>query len=126
MSSSMSPFLDFHVSQMLVEVVETALPLAAKRLHPGIDASESNARQRPWPALGIAPPFNEAGLFQHPQMLRYRRLTEAERPHQLRHIRTTQRQPSQDGAPGRIGERRECMIERFPIQCHSSIFPCGY
>src|SRR5271163_3947809 len=122
--AAISRLLLLHRREVSIEIVEPVLPLLSKGLDPIIDILESRRHELARPPLRIAPALDEAGVLEHLEVFRDRRLAEFERLHQLRNRRFAGRQPRKDRAPRGIGERRERAIQTFnwsDLYRHSSI-----
>ena len=93
---------------MLIEPVEALFPEAAIRFEPVGDILQGGAIELAGAPLGVPAAGDQAGSLQHLEVFGNRRLTEAEWFHELVDGRLAQRQSSQDGAPGGVGEGGEC------------------
>lgn len=105
-----------------LEALEVLLPESAIALEPVDGLAEGPCVDPARASLRVAAAGDEAGTLQHFEMLGDGRLTDGERLGKLRHRRFPRRQPSQDGAARRIGERGEGRVElrrRITIQFHN-------
>src|SRR5262249_37149597 len=96
------------LAQILVQTVETLLPVAAIAPHPVGDLLERPRRDPAGPPLGVAPPLNQSRLLQHLEVLRDGGKTHLERLGQLPDRRLAFGQTLQDRAPSRIGDGGQC------------------
>ena len=94
-------------TQVAVQTGELLLPELPVRLQPVIDAPERRRDERTGTALRIAPARDQASAFEDLEMLGDRRLAEGKRLHEFGHVRIARCETGEDGAPGRIGERRK-------------------
>src|SRR3954469_2933082 len=94
-------------SQTLLPPVEALLPEATVTPEPVRGVPQPGGLQSRGAELRAAPARDQAGALQHLQVLRHRLHAHGERLGQLVHRRLALRQPREDLAASRIGERRE-------------------
>ncbi len=113
-----------HLFQVPIQPGKFLLPEVAKRLHPVGDILERNRDERARTPLRIPAANNEARALKHIKVLGDRRLAQVKRLHELRHVRVSRRQASEDRASRRVRERSEGQAERVQlINCHTAILP---
>src|ERR1700750_3048888 len=127
---SLLPFfrLVLHLGEMSIQIVEAALPPLAERLDPVGDVLHGARREPARASLRIASALDQPGLLQNLEVLRDGRLTELERPHQLRDRRLARGETLEDRAPCRIAQRVEGVVQTIRIgwfYCHTAIYPYG-
>src|SRR5580704_18330758 len=96
--------LGLQLFQIDVEAVETLVEKAAVVFQPFVDAFERLRLDAAGPPLRRAAAGDQAGAFQHLEMLRNRRKAHGEGFCQLRYRGLAQSQARQDGAPGGVGK----------------------
>src|SRR5690348_10344044 len=99
------------LAQIVVEAVEALLPEAAIMLDPARHVLERSGLEPAWPPLRLAAARDEAGALQHLEVLGDGGHAHLERLGQLGDRGLAQGEPRQDGAPRRVGERREGAAE---------------
>jgi hypothetical protein len=104
-------FLGFELVEQSIQSFEAFLPESAVILEPLAGFGEWFGADSAWPALRVSSARDQSGAFEHPQVLGYGGLTHGERFCEHHHRRFAGREPRQDGAPGRIGQRGKRCIE---------------
>jgi hypothetical protein len=94
-----------------VEALEPALPEPAVVFEPFGGFRERPCLEPPRPSLRVAAAGDQAGAFQHLEVLRDGGLAHREGLGQLRHRRIAGGKPREDGPPRGVGERRERGVE---------------
>jgi hypothetical protein len=120
-------FLLLRLFQVSIQAGKFLLPEAAKGLHPVSDILERNSHERTRTPLSVAPAPNEARVLKHIEVLGDRRLGQGERLHELRHVRVSRRETSEDRASCGIGERSEGQAQTVGmfVYLHIAILPNG-
>src|SRR5262245_50120605 len=99
--------LRLQLLQILLQAIEARLPEPAIMREPIGGVAHWRGVEPARPPLRLAPPRDQAGAFEHLEVLGDAGKTHVERLGELGHRGLAKRKPRQDGAPGRIGERRE-------------------
>src|SRR5947209_7676623 len=97
--------------QVDLEAVEALVPQIAIMLEPVVDALEGDRLDAARPPLRLAPARDQAGAFQHLEMLRYRRQAHRKGLGEFRHRGFPKREPRQDGPARRVGKGCERSAE---------------
>src|SRR6266508_2666483 len=115
--------LPLQFAQVFVQAIEAVLPELAIPLDPVGGLLEALRLEPAGPPLRIAAARDEAGALEDFQVLRDGRKRHVEGPGQLGDGGLTFREPRQDRAPGRIGERSERNAQ--VVRGHLSSAPSG-
>src|SRR5213593_2793429 len=97
--------------QVLVQPVVALLPETPVPLRPLGDLLERACLEPRWPPLPLPAPPDEHRAFEHLEVLRHGRKRHLERLRQLGDRRRPGCQPSEDGPPRGIRERRERPVQ---------------
>src|SRR5262245_33096621 len=106
--------------------IQAGRPELPVRLKPLVDGPERLGPQPVQPALGVRARGDQAGLPQHPQVLRHSRLAHAEHTDKVRHAALRFAQEIEDGAPMRLREDLEksghtelaCLISYIAVKAY--------
>jgi hypothetical protein len=96
---------------MARERVELRVPEAPVAVEPGRRGSEPCGHEATVLRPPLPPPGDEAGVLEHPEVLRDRRERDGEGRGELRHHRPAARQAGEDRPPRRARERGEDRIQ---------------
>src|SRR5690349_18381380 len=94
--------LGLKLAEVILQPVEPLLPELTIALQPVVDAFQRLRLELAGPPLRLAAARDQAGGFQHLEMLGDRRAADVERLGELRHRGFAKREPRQDGPAGRI------------------------
>src|SRR5258708_7015564 len=115
------------VISLYVPVKECSIPWALLTHRKAPFGRRSISQTESGTPLRIAPAPNEARALKHIEVLGDRRLAQGERLHELRHVRVSRRETSEDRASCGIGERSEGQAQTIglSIYLHIAILPNG-
>src|SRR4051812_32259876 len=88
------------LSQVIVQAIESLLPLPPVRLHPLGGCAHRAGLEPAWPPLRVAALGYEAGALQHLQVLRHRGEAHVEGRGELGDGRLAGDEPAENGAAG--------------------------
>ena len=105
--------------------VEPIAPCGAVRREPLVDLAQRLGTQPVDAALRVHPHVDDAGLAQHPQVLRHRRLADAERGDKVADRPILLAQQIEDAPPVRLSEHVEHPTS-MPVELYSCQRICVY
>src|SRR5258708_2519258 len=105
------PFLCLNFAQVRVQAIEALFPEFPVALDPAGNILERRRFEPAGTPLRLAAASDEAGGFQHLEMLRYRRKAHLERLRQVVHGFFPRSEPGENCAPGMIGKGGESAAE---------------
>src|SRR5215468_8284599 len=109
--ASMSLLLSLQLAEVAVEAAEAALPVAAVALGPLRYLAQRLGLQAAGARLSAPAAAHESRALEHLQMLGDRGLAHGEGAGQLHNTRLARGEAREDGAPRRVGERGESVVE---------------